>query len=63
MGSNNAVKKAPVLIIASVIETLDIFIAPKKVSQCAAIIPPAIKKPINALGESYNEIPRIFMYI
>ena len=43
MGSNNEVKKAPVDIIANVIDTLDTLTALKNASQCKAI-----KKPIRA---------------
>ena len=43
MGSNNEVKKAPVDIIANVIDTLDTLTALKKASQCKAI-----KKPMRA---------------
>ena len=39
-GSKREAKKAPVDIIAKVIETLDTFIAEKKVTQCKAIINP-----------------------
>ena len=47
MYPNNEVKKAPVDIIANVTETFDTLMAPKKVSQCTAMINPAIKKPNN----------------
>ena len=47
-----AVKKAPVLIIASVIETFDTLIAPKNVSQCTAMIMPAMEKERKAFRES-----------
>ena len=44
MGSNNDVKNDPVAKQASVTETLDTFIALKKVNQCNAIMHPASKK-------------------
>lgn len=51
-GSSKAVKKAPILSIARVTETLDSLIAPKKVTQCKAITTPAIRKPRIRFRES-----------
>ena len=45
MGSSKEVKKAPVDIIERVTETLETLIAPKKVSQCTAIMKPAKQNP------------------
>lgn len=41
IGSNKAVKNAPVLNMASVTDTFEALIAPKKVTQCKAITKPA----------------------
>ena len=42
MGSNNAVKNTPVDMVAKATETLETFMALKKVTQCKAIVIPAI---------------------
>ena len=54
------VKKAPVESNARVIETLDTFIAPKKVSQWAAMITPAIKSTHMRRDDSRN---RFFFHL
>lgn len=48
------VKKAPVEIKARVMETLDAFIAPKKVSQCNAMTTPAAMRISKVLGGNFN---------
>ena len=55
-GSNNEVKKAPVDKQAKVTEILDTLMALKKVNQCKAMINPANKKPIIALGGTCKDI-------
>ena len=52
MGSSKEVKNAPVDMTAKVTETLEALIAPKKVSQCTAMIKPAIKKPVSTFLEN-----------
>ena len=54
-------KKAPVLIIAKVIETLAIFTAPKNVNQCKAIRTPTPASPKSVFPFALSEIPLIFM--
>jgi len=53
-GSKSEAKKAPVDIMANVIDTLDIFIAEKKVNQCNAISSPTNKNFSNVLTDTFN---------
>ena len=54
MGSNNEVKKAPVDIIANVIDTLDILTALKNASQCKAIKKPMRANITNDFKDTFN---------
>jgi hypothetical protein len=54
MGSKSEAKKAPVDIIAKVIETLDTFIAEKKVTQCNAIKNPTKLNFKRVFRETFN---------
>lgn len=53
-GSKSEAKNAPVDIMANVIDTLDVFIAEKKVNQCNAIISPTKQNLINVFKETFN---------
>ena len=54
MGSNNEVKKAPVDIIANVIDTLDTLTALKKANQCKAIKNPMRANITNDFKDTFN---------
>lgn len=56
MGSRIEVKKAPVDSVARVMDTLETFIAAKKVIQCKAIIIPAKKSVKNNFREIVKDI-------
>ena len=53
-GSRSEVKNAPVDIIASVTETLETLIAPKKANQCKAMISPDKKNAAIVFGGNLN---------
>jgi hypothetical protein len=54
MGSSKEAKKAPVDIIANVIDTLDTFIAAKNASQCIAIKKPTAANFSKELFDTFN---------